>query len=542
MSPQILGRMFVALVLACALDVSRAQTSGTSPQSSSLDNNQSTQQPGYALRVNTRVVLTDVTVTDSKGNPVAGLPQSAFHILDNKQPQAISSFEEHSGPVRVSALPTSKPGVYSNEYLQHLPAVLNVIVLDITNLDVPDQMWLNHELTQFLDDVPNDQPLAIYLRSAENCFLVQNFTSDRTLLENALHKAIPRIPPPSGAQLNDFDTMRQIAVYLDQLQGRKNVIWFSGGSPIFVRPDADSAAFENAAEWHNLYDELERERIAIYPVDARGLTVTSDMGSIMAEFSQHTVMEDVARATGGHAFYNTNGMVEAATHVLSTDGSFYTLTYSPNNFRFDNKWHNVRIDVDGGPYQIGYRSGYFADGSGGNGQRPAASRTRLLANGAKVEVLPQLRSVPIIFEATAMPVTDPALAAWPPPSAATPPLLPSKPPRKGDTRYSIRYSVPVNSLVVQNVGGKKVVTFDVAAIGFGHDGQTIARQGERATMTLNRDSLQEHPDGQVTIDQQIDLQRGNDYLYLAVWDATSGRLGTLQVPITVVAPPKQASK
>jgi VWFA-related protein len=537
MSRHILHLTFVALLFTCALNMSQAQAA-SSPQSAALDNNQSTQQPAYTLQVNTRAVLIDVTVTDTKGNPVGGLSQTAFHVLDNKEPQAISSFEEHSGAVRVPALASSRPGIFSNEYLQHLPPVLNVIVLDITNLEIPDQMWLNHELTQFLNNVPNNQPLAIYLRSAENCFLVQNFTSDHTLLENALHKAIPRIPAPGGTQFNDFDTMRQIAIYLGQIQGRKNVLWFSGGSPLFLRPDAE--VFENAAKWRDLYDELEQERIAIYPVDARGLTVTSDMGSIMGEFSQHTVMEDVARATGGHAFYNTNGMIEAANQVLDTDGSFYTLAYSPKDFHFDNKWHNVKVAVDGGPYQLSYRSGYFADGTVGGTEKPAKSRTRLMANGEKVEVSPQLHSVPIIFEATATPVSDVALAALPPPSAATPPPPPAKPPRKGETRYSVRYSLPADALVVQNVDGKMQVTFGIAAIAFDRDGQSIARQGERATMTLNKESLSEHPDGRIIIDQLIDLPKGDDYLYLAAWDATSGRLGTVQVSLSVPKPQKLA--
>lgn len=32
---------------------------------------------------------------------------------------------------------------------------------------------------------------------------------------------------------------------------------------------------------------------------------------------------------------------------------------------------------------------------------------------------------------------------------------------------------------------------------------------------------------------------GQKYLYLAVWDMTSGRLGTLQIPLKVVSEPKQ---
>ena len=54
----------------------------------------------YSFHTYTRVVLTDVTVTDANGNPVHGLSRSAFRIFDNKEPQAIASFEEHAGRVQ----------------------------------------------------------------------------------------------------------------------------------------------------------------------------------------------------------------------------------------------------------------------------------------------------------------------------------------------------------------------------------------------------------------------------------------------------------
>ena len=93
-------------------------------------------------------VLTDVTVTDKNGNPVHGLPESAFRILDNNQPQTIASFEEHSGapaPAAATMQPVAATkGVYSNEYLLHLPPVLSVVIIDIANLSIPEQMYLNY--------------------------------------------------------------------------------------------------------------------------------------------------------------------------------------------------------------------------------------------------------------------------------------------------------------------------------------------------------------------------------------------------------------
>jgi hypothetical protein len=110
------------------------------------------QSQPYTIQANSRVVLTDVTVTDRNGNPVRGLPKSAFQIFDNKNPQTIASFEEHRGtPAAMPIEPVAiAKGTYSNEYLEHLPPVLNVVIIDIANLEITDQMYLNYELTQFL--------------------------------------------------------------------------------------------------------------------------------------------------------------------------------------------------------------------------------------------------------------------------------------------------------------------------------------------------------------------------------------------------------
>ena len=58
------------------------------------------------------------------------------------------------------------------------------------------------------------------------------------------------------------------------------------------------------------------------------------------------LMNETATATGGQAFYNTNGMKEITSRISVSDGSFYTLTYSPHDFHFDNKWHKVRVALN----------------------------------------------------------------------------------------------------------------------------------------------------------------------------------------------------
>ena len=481
-------------------------------------------QSTYTLQANTRVVLTDVTVTDAKGNPAPGLPQSAFHIFDNRQPQVIASFEEHAGIPAAALVPEGSHGLYSNDYLLHLPPVLNIVLIDLAAIDMADQMYLNYELTKFLDEQPEGQPLAIYLRAGSGCFLLQTFTSDRGLLLNALHKAIPRFPPQGREYLTDYEMLQEIASTLGSLPGRKNVLWFSGGSTRFLLPNA--APLQNDAAYRTLYDELDQERIAIYPIDARGLTV--------AKGEQLIAMNQVAEATGGQAFYENNGFKEIAEHLLKTDGSFYTLTYSPQDIRFDNKWHKIRVVVDGGRYHLSYRSGYFADGSLRETEKPPSKRTSLLLNGEKRAVTEPNRS-PIIFQALVLPAADPALADLDRPSGSLAP-----PPRKrGSVLFSVRYTVPLDDFTVKEIDGRHQIVFGVAVIVLDHYGSLVQRNAEKVTMVLTETAFRRSPHRPIVLDQQLNLEKGDQTLSLGVWDTFTGRAGSIQIPVEVSKPSRR---
>ena len=485
-------------------------------------------QSTYTFQTNTRVVLTDVTVTDANGNPIHGLPQSVFHVFDNKQPQVIASLEEHAGLPAATLQPASTAGVYSNEYLLHLPPVLNIVLIDIANIDMADQMYLNYELTRFLNEQPDGQPLAIYLRAGSGCFLVQNFTSNRKLLLDAVHTAIPRFPPQGREYLSDFDTLRQLVVSFRQLPGRKNVLWFSGGSTRFLIPDA--IPLQDDAAWRDLYDQLDQERIAIYPIDARGLMLAdNNLALILA--NQHMAMDDVALATGGKAFYNNNGLKEITEHLLESDSSFYTLTYSPHDLHFDNKWHKVRVEVDGASYHLSYRSGYFADGSVREKDQSDRPRTRLLRNGEKLPVS-ELRDRPLIFRASVVPASDPAAANLDEGSGS----LPWPPPQKGSIPFLIHYMVPVYALTMRVVDGKHKVALGVAAVGLDREGSVVEHKAEQITMTLPEDILSRSPDLPVTAYQRIYLSKDDKFLHLGLWDAASGRFGNIDIPLETPQP------
>ena len=121
--------------------------------------------------------------------------------------------------------------------------------------------------------------------------------------------------------------------YLDQIPGRKNVLWLSGGSSLYLTGRARTHR-PHDGEWRAIYDELETQRIAIYPIDVRGLMlVTYSLSAshlpVMDQTStpeQHGLMSEIAQATGGRAVYNNNGIAQADDQSLwTTTGSITPL-------------------------------------------------------------------------------------------------------------------------------------------------------------------------------------------------------------------------
>jgi VWFA-related protein len=540
MSTRSLAALFGLLVLGSIAVLSRGQTSQQPDR----------QSPALTLHAESRIVLADLTVTDRHGNPVHGLTAADFQVFDNDQPQRIASFDEHNASSAATTY-TAPSTPASNNY-QHLPSVLNALVIDTTNIDLPDQMYLRLQLLKFLKTLPANQPLAIFERHGDFALLLQPFTSDRALLEAAINRSLPRFLLNGRGYRTDTDTLRQIAVYLSQVPGRKNVLWFSGGStshlldglsaltvsmPLGPPPTSAAAAAQAAASAPSVplttpsagestdalrqaFDDLEAARIAVYPIDARGLTTDGDI----AMDAQHSEMIQTAEATGGEAFYNMNGLAQIASRILSTDSSSYTLTYSPQNFHADSKWHSLRITCRNRDLRLSYRRGYFADKPHAPIPKSAQRKT-LFAGDASPATAPDLRSAPLLFEATVQPASSTADNDF----VA---LRPVAAPTKGTSAFHVDYTVSTTGLSSSTVDGAPHATVFFAAIALDSNGERIGQAIDRVRFPLAPGA----PPRKLEVAQQIDLPRGGDFLALVVWDPVSGHMGTLQVPVAVGSP------
>ncbi len=277
-----------------------------------------------------------------------------------------------------------------------------------------DQMFGRQQLIKFIESKPEGTRFAIFVRS-DGLHLVQGFTSDK---EQLLAAVDPRHPGPHipkvfllgqnydrGDTHASLDVMKFLVGYLDGLPGRKNLIWFSGGFPLSLFPTVDDVP-SYAQEVKQTLDLMTREQIAIYPVDVRGVVIpdwkgaTADIGGEGKVVSQRYVgsiggpgmapgdpnapgiqspdkmsaatggglslisssyqaEDELARDTGGRAFYSTNDVAGALANATQNGGTYYTLTYSPTDKDYDGKRRSIEVKLAQKGYQLQYRRAYF---------------------------------------------------------------------------------------------------------------------------------------------------------------------------------------
>ncbi|MDE1162515.1 MAG: VWA domain-containing protein [Acidobacteriaceae bacterium] len=268
------------------------------------------------IRTSTQIVLVDVTVQDKQGNPIHGLSKDSFVLTEDKHPQTIRHFEEHTPDSSKPglALPPMPAGTFTNYTPTPENGALNILLVDSLNTPLTDQSYVRAQLAEFVKKAKPGQRIAIFGLS-QRLFMLQGFSSDPQVLRNSVeHKLIQRqstlldSPVDSADALTDgitdqsmlsssslsqfqaetsamqtqlrvqytLDAFNTLAHYLQAFPGRKNLIWFSGSFPINILPDATldnpfAVMNVNEDEFRDTTNLLARAQVAVYPVDARGL-------------------------------------------------------------------------------------------------------------------------------------------------------------------------------------------------------------------------------------------------------------------------------
>lgn len=84
------------------------------------------------------------------------------------------------------------------------------------------------------------------------------------------------------------------------------------------------------------------------------------------------VLEELARGTGGLYFHNSNDYNEGFRRVVALPESYYTLAFSPQNLKFDGRFHALKVKLVNFPaLAIEARRGYFAPAQSPNAETRA---------------------------------------------------------------------------------------------------------------------------------------------------------------------------
>src|SRR6202789_2555829 len=425
----------VATVLASALTAQTPQQ----PQAPAPDPASIAAQPAPSLTITSREVLLDVVVTDQNHHPVTGLTRADFTITEEKQPQLLRHIEEHA---TLSAADVSKlkaaPPLPPNTFTNFAPVVnsnaYTVILLDALNTPIDAQMQLRAQLISYLKHMEPGTPIAIFQLDTE-MRLIQGFSTDpKVLLAAADSKRdMPSLqkPAPGNHYYNVVSKnqilgqgMQSIGRYLAGFPGRKNLVWFTGsvpqwatGSPTLEEverrvgnPFKDSFnVFDD--QMAGLTDAMSLSRVAVYPIDARGLQTlpnfdasrrrpVSSMGFYNNQAFGHMELDQVANATGGKAYYNTNGLKETLAEIVNNGSNYYTLAYSTTNQTWDGKFRHIQITVIRPGVKLQYRPGYYAVDRSQLEQRQLASLQKRMAAGQQPAQAPPEASqdAPVVDE------------------------------------------------------------------------------------------------------------------------------------------------
>jgi len=555
--------------------------------------------PTPVVRASTHVVLLDVVVTDTMGNPVKGIQAAEFEIEESGKRQTLRFIDAHDEEIpqlQEAAVPL-RQDVYTNRPKRSFQSgPLNVLLLDALNTSTPNQSYARQQLLGYAaTQLKTGQPTAVYALT-NRLIQLQDFTTDPSDILDAIRtykpvdlaeknattmdtSGVARLEggrqSPEKARMramlealeaeraavalpkriaNTLAAFRALARALGGHPGRKNLIWVSSAFPFTLMPptgelmvtldrSADPTApppLPNQGSIQKLeqlmqaqYSEEIRQtaalladvQTAIYPVDARGLivggvaVVNADRGStpsaerlgravtnsLTSLSSPQENMREIARLTGGRAFYNRNDINNAVALAAADGSASYTLGYYPANKKWNGNFRSVKVKVKRPNVRVRHRVGYYAYKHEGSDTGASGKRGQQLVAG------------PVGSDSTLV-LFDAQLAA--------------KPAQNGKSTFPVMFRVDPKS-VSWGEAGKRDVDIDLYVLAIDSAGKIAANNGMTVVQSLDDDQYSQVARAGLVIPVEITLSGGDYTVKLVVRDNRTGMIGSLTVPVKV---------
>jgi len=283
-----------------------------------ISNTAIAQDDDDVVRVNTELVVLNVTVTDSAGNYVRKLRASDFKVFEDGKlidPKLIVGFALQESPYA------------------------SVVLIDSSGSMEQRMILARSGAIRFLDGLRDEDVAAVY-RFDSKVERVQKFSGGRDLA-----------PLAYGIRAKGMTTLNDAIVAAAQAlagrpEKRKAIVVLSDGADTFSKAST-TKAIESALE----------VGASIYTVDMSSIEVG---GSTRRQSAGS--LKEFAEKTGGRFITTPGGpeLRDAFKGIAEELGQQYTLAYKPVNLARDGKWRTLEVKVSKPDLQVRTRKGYRA--------------------------------------------------------------------------------------------------------------------------------------------------------------------------------------
>jgi VWFA-related protein len=359
-----------------------------------------------------------------------------------------------------------------------------------------------------------------------------------------------------------LEAMSELARYLASMPGRKNLIWFSSAFPVNILPDGDlnnpfSVASSNDEQYRETVNLLARAQVAVYPVDAAGLegssvfsasasgrsfgkNITNFGAATQADLNQkaeaHMTMLQMAEATGGHVYINTNGLSQAVKSAIDTGDNYYTLTYAPKNANWNGDYRNIKVVLDRPNYTLAYRRGYYADDPDAE-KHSIEEATDGDIPPSDPQSLGMMRGAPDPTQITMKVMVLPSTAPPQPDVANGNALNPSIKVKGPFKNYEITIAAnPADVSFPSTTKGNRFAALEFITYVYDQDGGLIVLKDDHAHDEMTPQKYSQMLHGSIYWHQEISVPvKGQYYLRIGIHDMLNDKMGGVEVPISAVA-------
>lgn len=286
------------------------------------------------IKIDTKLVTLNTSVTDRSGRAIANLKQEQFHVYEDGVEQAISHFEPVNTPFNL------------------------ILLIDLSGSIIDKIDILRRSAIRFIEVTRPEDKVAI-ITFTRNVQVVSELTNDRWLLKQRLQYMHM---PKGGTALYEalWFTVSQI---VQPVEGERTAI-------VLLSDGVDNSISINyplpsRVSFDQVYRRLQESSALVFPIylDTEHEVVSQQIEDPTSYVTARRQLQALAEATGGlyikaDRVENLEGVYEKIASDLRT---LYSLGYYPTNPHKDGSWRKIRVKVDQPEVSVRTRKGYYAN-------------------------------------------------------------------------------------------------------------------------------------------------------------------------------------